>query len=201
MHTHNYATNSPFHPRLIAVIAFIAVGVSWLLSWAASWVQQAWGFGVGGVSAMTAFGVLFLIFNKWLWKIAALRQLLLVPNINGRWIVKGRTLRRDGENVGFDWEGTIDIIQSWSRIVIVLRTKQSSSRSIAASLYRCPGEGYRLIYHYANEPKADQPELDRHCGLCDLLFDEELRLAEGSYFTDRDRLTIGTMHLSREATT
>lgn len=198
MNTHNYATNSSFHPRMIASIAFIAVGLSALIGWIATWVQQTWGYGVGGISAMTIFGLLFFVFNKWLWKIALLRRLLLVPNLNGRWRIQGKTIKRDGEDVSFDWEGTIDITQSWSGIVVVLRTKLSSSRSIAASLYRYTGEGYRLIYHYSNEPKADQSALKRHCGLCDLMFDEDLRQAEGSYFTDRDRLTTGTMQLTKE---
>lgn len=200
MNTHTYATNSPFHPRLIAFIAFIAVGVSTGVGWVSSWAQKSWGYSAGGVSAMTAFGALFFIFNRWLWKLKCLRQLLLVPNLNGQWKVTGHTVRRDGEAVDYSWQGSITIVQSWSRIAIVLRTDQSASRSIAASLYRYPGEGYRLLYHYSNEPKADLAELQRHCGLCDLMFSTDLGSAEGSYFTDSDRLTVGTMKLHREDT-
>ena len=146
---------------------------------------------------MTVFGLLYFAFDNWLWKVEHLRRILLVPNLNGRWLVTGKTVKRDGQDTAFDWNGEVEIIQSWSKISIVLRTRQSSSRSIAASLYRYPGEGYRLIYHYCNDPKVDQPDLKRHSGLCDLMFLYDVNEAEGSYFTDRDRLTVGTMHLAR----
>ena len=197
MTTHTYATNSPVHPRLIAFLALLSAAISVVIGGLAARIQSAWGFSVGGASAMTVFGILYFIFEQWLWRVGILRRLLLVPNLNGNWKCVGKTVKKDGQDAALDWEGNIRITQSWSRISIVLTTAQSSSRSIAASLYNYPGEGYRLIFHYENAPRADQPALVRHSGLCDLMFSENLDGADGNYFTGKDRLTVGTMHLTK----
>jgi len=83
-------------------------------------------------------------------------------------------------------------------MIVRLKATQSSSQSIAASLYHQPGSGYRLIYHYENTPKVDQPGLHRHAGLCDLTFSADLSKVEGHYFTGLDRQTIGTMILTKK---
>lgn len=195
---HNYATNSPIRHKLMFGIAVIAVVLAGAIGFALTQLNQAWGLQIGGVSSMALFGILFLVFDRYLWRIRFLRAALMVPDLNGKWICDGRTISKDGENTNIAWSAQIIINQSWSRISIVLKTSQSSSRSIAASLYASPGAGYRLIYHYDNSPQIDQGELQRHSGQCDLMFDEVVSSAQGSYFTDRDRQTIGTMQLRKE---
>ena len=87
---HTYATNCPFHTKLTAVIAFIAAALSAFIGWAVTWIKDSWGFSVGGVSAMATFGILYFIFNRWLWRIPLFRHILLVPDLNGVWICEGR---------------------------------------------------------------------------------------------------------------
>jgi hypothetical protein len=194
---HPYSTNTPIHPRLLAALAILCVTLSGVVAYLISLLNKFAGLGLGGVSAMTLFGGFYWLFDKHLWKHQRLARHLLVPNLNGSWSVAGKRITLDGSPEPLEWTATIRIEQSWSRIVVVQSRGQSGSASIAASLYHSPGMGYRLIYHYDNTPKGDE-DLGRHFGLCDLCFDEDLQRAEGTYFTDRDRQTTGTMILARQ---
>jgi len=121
-----------------------------------------------------------------------------VPDLNGKWICKGHTNLKNAEVVDYDWEATISITQSWSKILIHLKTKQSESKSISASIYHEYGVGYRVLYQYNNRPNADEMDLSNHSGAAELLFSEDTESAFGSYYTDRHRTTVGIMSLKRE---
>jgi hypothetical protein len=79
-----------------------------------------------------------------------------------------------------------------------LKTSQSESKSISASIFHESGVGYRLLYQYNNNPNADELDLNNHAGACELLFLENTTEASGSYFTDKNRTTVGTMSLKRK---
>lgn len=61
------------------------------------------------------------------------------------------------------------ITKSWSRILIHLRTPQSESKSISASIFHEASVGYRLLYQYNNKPNADEIDLSNHSGSSELL--------------------------------
>jgi hypothetical protein len=198
---HAYATNFPWHPRLLLGMALLAIGISSAIGWVCAQVEGWWGIPVGGISSIAVFSILYFAFDRYLWRLQILRRFLLIPDLNGEWEVTARTVGKRGECVDWPWTGTITVAQSWSKICIALKTSQSASTSIAASLYREPPHGYRLIYHYDNKPNADQQEIHRHCGLCDILFDDGASEGSGQYFTDKDRLTAGRMALKKKGPT
>lgn len=195
---HPYATDSPANPKFIAAIAIAAAIVAPLITELARCVDSRGAY-LSGVSAMAVFGLLYVVFDRCLWRVPMARRFLLVPNLNGEWKCIGHTMSKDGQPVSYEWSGTIKIRQSWSTIAIVLQTNQSMSRSIAASLYRDPSGGFRLIYHYENDPGIAEAELRRHTGLCRILVSENTQAAVGNYYTDKDRTTIGTMELTRQS--
>lgn len=160
-------------------------------------LNEAVGWSLTGFSALACFGVLYWCFEQFAWRWPLVRRVLLVPDLNGDWTCKGHTTNRNGEAMSIDWNATVTIRQSWSRMVVRIKTAQSESHSIAASLYQEPGRGFRLIYHYENKPSAAEPGLQRHSGQCDLIFAEDSRSATGEYFTGQGRLTVGTMTLTR----
>jgi hypothetical protein len=59
-------------------------------------------------------------------------------------------------------------------------------------------DGYRLLYNYRNEPRIEEPDLKGHVGFADLVFDKNLRTAEGPYFNGHGRFTFGTIKLTRQ---
>lgn len=195
---HPYSTNSPANPNLIALLALISCAVSVGIGALTKQIHDNWGWTIGGVSALSCFGVLFFVFDRFLWRLKAARAILLVPDLNGSWECQGKTILKGGAPQDLPWIGTITIRQSWSRMVVVLQTQQSSSRSVGASLYQEPGSGYRLIYHYDNRPGAAETELQRHSGQCDLLVANDTASASGEYFTGQGRLTVGTMRLTKK---
>ncbi|PCI09710.1 hypothetical protein COB72_05600 [bacterium] len=197
---HPYAQNSPHQPKLIALIAIFSVALASLLGFISAQLTETTGITVGSISTLAIFSMLWWLFDKKLWKCELTRKLLLVPDLNGTWHCAGKTLRKNGESVEWDWNATIQIVQSWSKMRVVLKASQSGSTSIAASLYHEPGQGYRLIYHYDNDPNPDEADLARHTGLVNILFSEDIQSADGKYFTDKDRMTFGSMRLTRNGT-
>ena len=195
---HAYARNCTIHPTLIALISILSIVLASVIGVWANRVGEWIGISASGLSAVSIFGLLWFLFDRWLWKVRLIRNLLLVPDLNGSWRCVGKTVSKGDQKVEYDWEAQITICQSWSKILVRLETTQSSSKSIAASLYHEGDQRYRLIYHYANDPKPSEQELRRHSGLTDLLFDATVETAAGRYFTDGDRLTVGEMQLARE---
>lgn len=197
---HPYSTNSPANPKLYGYLMLAAVAASTLVGYLLTKLNDFTGWSFGGASAMACFIALHFVFNTFLWKKAWIRRWLLVPDLNGEWECQGMTTTRDGNAVNASWNGIVTITQSWSQMTVQLKTFQSDSHSIASSLYREEGNGFRLIYHYENKPQPGQAGLNRHSGLCDLLFMEDSVSASGEYFTGEGRLTVGTMKLKRKET-
>ncbi|WP_017927505.1 hypothetical protein [Limimaricola hongkongensis] len=144
------------------------------------------------------FSVLFLIFNKYIWRVVRLRGLVGVPDFEGSWKVVGQSYDPE-DNPKYDWSGVIDITQCYEKITVHLRTEQSSSKSISAAVVNEGRAGYRLIYSYENKPDAGQKELISHLGHCDFLFDADLKSASGNYFNGGGRMTHGKMVLTKVA--
>lgn len=147
------------------------------------------------LSAGAVYILVHAVFDKWLWKCQLINKLLDIPNIQGTWTCKGQTKDKDG-NTTYDWNAVVTITQSWEKITVRMKTSQSSSNSMVAALINEGNQGYRLIYRYANEPKAGEP-LNSHVGFCDLRFNRELTSAEGDYF-NKGRWTFGQMKLNKK---
>lgn len=193
---HPYATGRP--PTLMYWIAAGASLVAGAMAWGAAAGSNTLGLSIGGPSGVAVFLGLYWFFDTCCWKWGCIRRHLLVPNLNGTWACDGLSMFRRGRRVDYPWTAEITIRQSWTRIIVRQRGAKSKSRSVAASLRHEPGAGYRLIYQYENEPELGEPELDRHFGTCDLVFDEDGETADGRYFTDWPRMTAGQMLLTRK---
>lgn len=148
------------------------------------------------VGAGAVFIILYWLFDQYVWRWSYLTRLLKVPDLSGDWSCKGQTLNPNG-TPSFVWDATITIIQSWDKIRVRLKTKQSGSNSIAAALIWDSADGYRLLYNYRNDPKIGEVELKSHLGFAALTFAKDCESAEGEYFNGHGRFTFGTMHLVR----
>lgn len=198
---HDYSIDRHPKPVVLFVLAFIAIWVAPLINALIDRVASntAWSSPVlTAVPVFAVFSLIYWSFNRYLWKVAWLRRFLLVPDLNGTWECIGKTALKNGRPADFDWNGTIQITQSWSRLLIHLRTAQSESKSVAASISHEPGVGYRLLYEYGNAPNADELDLQKHSGSAEIMFAEDCSTGEGHYFTDRHRQTTGTLSLTRK---
>jgi hypothetical protein len=148
------------------------------------------------VSAGTIYGLLYALFNRSGWGWRLFDKVLRIPNLNGKWSVEGESLTLDNQ-VRFQWQATLSIIQRWDTIAIELETAQSSSSSETASVLIEPNGKAKLSYSYQNHPKIGQPELEKHQGFCELIFDTSRIAAEGHYFNSVGRYSFGRMKLQK----
>lgn len=146
------------------------------------------------VGAGAVYGVLFWLFDRYLWRIGPVAKLLKVPDLSGTWHCQGVPLDK-GKAV--PWQGEMRIVQSWDRIRVHLKTEESTSDSLAAALQHDAAEGYRLFYHYRNQPRVGSPKMAAHHGFAELIFAEDGQSAAGDYFNGRGRNTFGTLKISR----
>lgn len=197
---HDYAVFGHNRATIGRWLGIASVVVAGAVSSLISWVNELTGFqavtGVAITTGVVYFGLHWL-FNKFAWKI----PLFKIPDLSGVWKVSGTTLTEEGE-VRFSWEAEIDIEQTWERIVICLKTKDSASESYTATLSKANGSkaGWRLSYSYSNHPNIEQThELSYHKGYCELYIDKDLTSGTGAYFNSNGRRTFGKMDLARNA--
>lgn len=148
------------------------------------------------LTAGVIYMVLYWLFESRIWKWRRLNNLLKVPDLAGTWRCEGHTLSPKD----VIWEGEITIVQSWDKLRVRLKTKQSGSNSIAAALVYDQADGFRLLYNYKNDPKIGEADLAAHRGSAELTFSSDLTTATGEYFNGYGRYTYGTMKLTRRAT-
>ncbi|HID9486365.1 TPA: hypothetical protein ACXI1V_003027 [Pseudomonas aeruginosa] len=148
------------------------------------------------VGAGAVFAILYLLFNKYIWRLELVSNLLKVPNLSGKWNCSGTTLNDKGEAI-YHWDGLVEICQTWDKIRVRLKTQTSGSYSIAAALTHDETEGFILLYNYKNEPKIGQPDLRAHIGCASITFSKCLESGHGEYFNGYGRSNFGTMSLRR----
>jgi hypothetical protein len=146
---------------------------------------------------MAFYGVLYAIFDRYLWRNGIVSKLGLVrmPILAGRWYGY-LTSSFDGHAKRHDL--MITICQSWTQITVFLTTGESISRSCAAVVQVDDPEGVALIYQYQNQPLADATRtMHMHYGTA------MLRVASGGclvgdYYAGRDRRTFGRIYCRRQ---
>jgi hypothetical protein len=165
--------------------AFTSLGLT-------GWEQQV---GAVSITAALAYAGIHWGFNKFGWKQAC--WFMQFPNIDGVWECKGETWSEDGAAPA-EWSGSVTVSQTWEKLRVHLRTKQSSSNSVSAALVPEPDGSWMLLYSYRNEPRIGEPaEMKPHLGYCEMRFAPDLRHADGDYFNVRGRRTAGRMTLTR----
>lgn len=190
---------------LSIVSALIASGIGVLVLWFVDlakrlgWADQVPPLIFWPLTAGLIYMGLYWWFDTRAWKQPTLAKLLKVPDLAGAWHCDGQTINPD-KTLGYKWEGEVTIIQSWDKLRIRLRTKQSGSNSIAAALVYDQADGFRLLYNYKNDPKIGEPDLEAHRGSAELTIAHDLQTAEGEYFNGHGRYTFGTMRLTRSKT-
>ena len=196
---HGYSTDSEERRVVPLLLAIVAVSLAWFSprAMAAIHLSVPWWF--DAPSLMAFYGVLYALFDKYLWRTNLIAKLRLVriPNLGGRW--QGYLIS------SFDGHAkrqglVIHIFQSWTHIAVFLTTATSMSRSCAAMIQVDDPEGVVLIYQYQNQPLADAMRtMHMHFGTAMLRVSKDGCLA-GDYYAGRDRRTFGRICCRRVLT-
>jgi len=164
-----------------------------------------------GLSLGVVSSILYISFTRYLWKWERLHDygLVGVPNLNGTWeghlyssadedsipddqiVTTGRQI--DGLT---KQETSIEIKQTWDKILVSLEGPESPSYSRAATILVEKRAWPTLSYNYLNEGSQTNEELEPHYGSAILEYDEEEEKLEGKYYNRPDqRGTHGILEL------
>lgn len=189
--------------RLLSLAASAISGVLVFMLLAAVDLAEEFGWNVNIPPALfsllgagAVFGLLYWVLNKWAWKWPGIGRALKVPDVSGTWDCRGATLNSDGSTKS-QWQAEITIVQSWDKLRIRLTTQTSGSSSITAALAHDSVDGFVLLYHYRNDPKAGAVGLASHTGCAVMTIAKDLGSATGDYFNGRGRMTFGTMNWTK----
>jgi hypothetical protein len=154
---------------------------------------------VDAPSVMGLYGILYGVFDRWGWRLRILRKMRLinVPDLNGRWSGPGRSSFDDH---GTDYEVTMDIIQTWTRLLVTLRTPESRSESLSATILTENPWTIPLSYEYLNHPRPNaKTTMNSHRGAAKLELQERPhdRVLDGDYCSGRGRVNFGALSVSQ----
>lgn len=197
---HDYSMDRHPKEKILFGLAFLAIITTPFINQGFSQIQDTlggWTLPLSGVSALMVFGGVFWIFNQYLWKCKFARRILLMPDLNGKWQCQGTTMIQAGNETNHPWKAEIDITQSWSKIIIRMKTKDSISYSTSASVTRLEGQGFKILYHYQNDPTKISETLNKHDGATEIIFNQDCTEGDGHYFTDQHRSTVGSIKLRK----
>lgn len=143
-------------------------------------------------------GLLAVAFDLLLWRLSVVRLVVGRPRVYGTWKAVLTPSQDshipDGGNRG-PIEAYVIIAQTYWTLHVTLHTKESSSRSTAATLKDIGGKQQSLAYVYDNTPRQEhQPRSTQHAGAGRFtVVDNGPEEMSGDYWTSR--LTRGDLDL------
>lgn len=195
---HEYISNKSHRKAVIAIIALISLllnilfahTVNFLINLLSNIHPYLYPFIILlGVGFSSIFGILFFLFDRFLWK--------LIPgikrqNLNGSYRCVGISSYEQKE-----WESTVEIKQTWSKILIRLLTESSNSKSFMASINVEDDGEIVLNYGYGNSPNGSNEDLKKHEGTAEIRFKRQS--IKGKYYNyPNDRPSYGQFTLVKK---
>ena len=194
---HGYSTDSSERRLVPLLLALLAIALAWASSRLLAVLHLSTPWWADAPSSLTFYGLLYALFDKYLWRNSLVHRLGLVriPNLAGRW--RGYLLSSfDGHTKQHPL--LLNIFQTWTQITVYLATASSMSRSCAAMMQVDDPDGAGLIYQYQNQPVADATKtMHMHYGTAMLRVSNDGCLV-GEYYAGRDRRTFGRIYCRRQ---
>lgn len=188
---HNYSiTNTKIRTTAVALLAIVAAYLTILVNPIIEQLPVV----IQPLSPFAVFGVLFLIFNKWLWKVWPLSKLLDIPNFNGTWKGSGHSTFPGREG---NYDILIKIKQTFTQLIVDAEFGSSYSESFVANVDNVNPLRAKLVYSYLNKPDGNATKTqNEHLGTVELFCTKKNNLT-GNYFTNREPQTKGKLELKK----
>ena len=194
---HEYSlTNSKIRINIIVLITILSVIVSlWLNPIIQNFILQfeltpLINLILPTISPFFIFGILFFLFDKYLWKWNPIKKFIKIPNLNGTWIGKGES---NYERTKFNVKLIIE--QTFCNINISGEFGKSNSNSLIANIDYSDELKNKITYSYRNDPKSIRSKIDSHVGTVILNLNQNKM--KGSYFTARKKQTKGDITVEK----
>lgn len=195
---HPYATDSNEGKLVLFLLAIVSVLSAWSLKSVLWFIECTIPWWLDAPSVVGFYGMFYIIFDKYLWKMDILRRigLVKVPDLNGTW--EGNITSSYNAHAA-KYDGTIKIYQNWVRINIDMRTQDSRSHSLIATILTENQNAIIISYEYQNEPLYNaKTTMHSHRGTARLMLTPDNHTLEGEYYTGRDRQNFGVLSFSRK---
>ena len=191
-----YSIDTEERKYILLLLAIVSVLLTWGFYNVLSYYQISLVWWMESPSVLFFYGLLFVVFDRWGWKIFRKIGLLKTPDINGVW---NGYIKTSFDDHASEITATLSIFQVWTKIKIVLSTEQSISRSETASFLVEPPEGQYLNYQYINEPKSGATKtMSIHRGTVRLILNERSGTLSGEYYSGRDRQNFGSLYFTKQ---
>lgn len=175
-------TNLSKTPHVLFFAGFLTV-LSIFLAWCFAQVFTNIPFWVENLSPLLAYGILYSIFDKylWNWKIFRWLGVSTFPDLRGRW--KGnQTSSYKVEDKNVIVQSYLEVRQSFSEICVCAYYQKSQSASVTANFVETSNGNY-LFYTYDSEPNSlKQGTMQIHKGTVKLKCIPDEKKMIGVYF-------------------
>jgi hypothetical protein len=195
-----YATDSPERTYVAFYLAALSIGLGYALHAGLVAAHLAAPWYVDVPSPVVIYGILWKLFDKyiWRWNVLRLAGIVRVPDLNGDY--RGTLYSSFDRDNGKRHAVHLNISQSWTTILICGHFSESRSYNLITGVSVLDAGTPRLTYEYVNEPKEGAPEaLHVHPGTVwfDVSFDRATTTLVGEYYTGRDRRNSGMIEVTR----
>lgn len=135
--------------------------------------------------------LLFLAYDRFLWRLSVVRRFTGKPSLAGTWRgqLKSSYVRPDESTPVTPIPVVIRVTQSNSVLTVTQFTDESISKSDRGQLVKESDGRWCMSWIYENAPRAEvRDRSDRHLGYCDLTLSGSAagETLVGQYFTDRN---------------
>lgn len=199
---HAYTIDKSLRGKVILNIFILSIILSSLLTFwlggiitsAKMWLQQyTWiseilricdelGVTTNFIGVTFLYGLIYWLFDNYIWKCKLLKKLLNVPDLNGHW---------EGNLTSVTYQTTIhmdlDVVQTWSKISFVSTFPKSKSESNVASIFIERDGIVKVGFGFINHSRELPHQYDGY-NILDLDDDNHLF---GRYFNNRDNNNVG----------
>ncbi|BAY94371.1 MULTISPECIES: Cap15 family cyclic dinucleotide receptor domain-containing protein [unclassified Tolypothrix] len=196
---HEYTVISHDRKKIYYSLAFLSGGLSPVL---VGWVSQASNLisiPLIAPSSLAIFGLLFLLFDHFLWKWSLFYKtgIIKIPNLSGKWNGYIISSKQPQQKI----PATITIYQTYSNIRIRLETPHAKSISLMAAFEMVDPACFHLNYEYLSEYRSPQGVISRHYGVTrlDIKIDDDKvdKEQRGYYYTEKERDAYGEIYFEK----
>lgn len=196
---HEYTIS--YHDRKFAYyfIAMLSGVAGIVVAFILKAISDVSGVVIAAPSGIVLYGLLFVLFDKFVWKWPWLYNLgvVKIPDLSGNW-----NAEISPSATGSKINAAVKIHQTYSKISIHLETDKSDSLSQMAVIDMASPNMFTLRYEYSAEFKRNEnSEIFRHYGVTSVKLKSDdhkfLENHSANYYTEQGRDSHGEIKLSR----